>query len=154
MRGQIGKLPTSSRLAIEHEIIQRLMDELRQLIAVVPRSGLADWIASVGDRFAHFEAHKIKHMALEEQEGYAAPDLQDRPTLARELARLKNQHGELMRLMRSIREDVQQVQEDDSIMPRDVCARMDRLFGYIEQHEREEDLLLIDAFSTEIGVKD
>ena len=141
-------------LVEEHETLNRLMDELRGEIAVVPRSGLAPWIDRLKARFTHFEAHLIKHMALEEQGGYLAPVLGERPTLNKEVARLKHQHGEFVRLLQLLRQQVQQLDPADSILPRDWCHHVTRVLAYVEQHEHEEDLVLIDGVSRDIGVKD
>lgn len=141
-------------LAVEHETLNRLMDELRAEIAVLPRSGLQPWIDRLIERFGHFEAHLIKHMALEEHDGYLSPVLAERPTLAKEVARLKHEHIEFVRLLQSVRQQLQQLEADDSIAPGDWCHRLARLLGYVEQHEHEEDLLLIDGVSRDIGVKD
>jgi hemerythrin-like domain-containing protein len=141
-------------LAEEHETLNRLMDELRAEIAVVPRSGLEPWIDRLKERFAHFEAHLVKHMALEEQGGYLAPVLGERPTLNKQVARLKHQHAEFVRLLKLLRQQVEQLDPADSILPRDWCHHVARLLAYVEQHEHEEDLLLIDGVSRDIGVKD
>jgi hemerythrin-like domain-containing protein len=141
-------------LAEEHERLNQLMDELRGEIAVVPRSGLAPWIDRLKEQFLHFEAHLIKHMALEEQGGYLAPVATERPTLTTQVARLKNQHGEFVRILHLLRQQVQQLQPADSIMPRDWCHHVARLLAYVDQHEHEEDLVLLDGVSRDIGVKD
>ena len=154
MQEQLTKQSANLMLADEHEVLNCLMDELRTEIAVVPRSGLRSWIERTKDRFAHFEAHFIKHMALEELGGYLAPVLEERPTLAGEVSRLKHQHDELLRLLESIRKQSQQMEECDSLLPRDWCCRVSRLLAFVDQHEHEEDLLLIDGVSRDIGVKD
>ena len=152
---ELTKQSADRLLAQEHERLNRLMDELRKETAVVPRGQVGRWITRVRESFEHFEAHYIKHMALEEQGGYMAPVVDEqRPTLSREVARLAHQHGEFLRLMKSIRDEARQLDDSDSIMVRDWVCRVSRLLSYVEQHEHEEDLLLIEGLSREIGAKD
>lgn len=150
----LAKQKADLMLAAEHQKLLGLMDELRAEVAVVPRSGLQPWIDRIQDRFGHFEAHFVKHMALEEQGGYLAPVLEERPTLAKEVSRLKHEHDEFLRLMESVRQQAQKLEDNDSVLPREWCWRVTRLLACIEQHEHEEDLLLIDGLSRDIGVKD
>lgn len=154
MPSQMTRQKADLMLVAEHESLNCLMDELREVIAVVPRSGLAPWIERLRDRFAHFEAHFVKLMALEEHGEYLTPVLESRPTLTCEVNRLKHEHNEFLRLMESVRHQAQQLQESDFILARDWCCRVSRLLSYVEQHEHEEDLILIDGVSRDIGVKD
>jgi len=141
-------------IRVEHDKLNRLIDSLREETAVVPRMKLKPWIDKVRDEFEHFRAHFIKHMALEEEDGYLEPVLAKRPALAVEVARLKREHEELVRLMKSIHEDVDSLQSEDRLLSRDLCRRIEALLSYIEHHEREEDLLLIDAVTRDLGSKE
>jgi len=155
MPTQLTKPTPDRTLAQEHERLNCLMDQLREETAVVPRGNRTDWIEKVRECYEHFEAHFIKHMAIEEQGGYLAPVVDEqRPTLTREVARLKHEHAEFLRLMESIRHEGRRLSDSDSIMVRDWCCRVARLLAYVDQHEHEEDLLLIDGVSRDIGVKD
>lgn len=154
MGTQVKRRGAGLLLANEHRQLNRLMDELREELALMPRTGLGSWLDRIHERFAHFQAHFIKLMALEEHGGYLADVLEHKPTLSDEVSRLKHEHGEFVELMCSIREKPQLHDEADSILPRDWCARVTRLLSCVEQHEHDEELLLIDAVERDIGTQD
>jgi hemerythrin-like domain-containing protein len=147
--------PGDLTLAKEHAVLRRLMTELRGICTESPKTGVFAWVDRLRDRFEHFEAHYIRHMALEEKEGYLAPVLNEaRPTLDKEIARLQAEHPQFITMMASIRAQMLKLAPSDALLIRDLCARLAQLLGYIEQHEQEEDLLLIDGVNRDIGVKD
>ena len=87
------KKSADAMLAREHQVLRRLIADLRRIISEAPRTGIEEWLRRVLDSFEHFEAHYIKHMALEEQGGYLAPVIDEaRPTLNKEVARLQSEH--------------------------------------------------------------
>lgn len=142
-------------LAREHAVLRRLMTELRGICSESPKSTVAEWVDRLRDRFEHFESHYIRHMALEEQGGYLRPVRDEaRPTLTKEVTRLQAEHAQFIIMMASIRAQLLKLAPSDSLLIRDLCARIVQLLSYIEQHEQEEDLLLIDGVNRDIGVKD
>lgn len=142
-------------LAKEHAALRRLISELRGICTEAPRTGIEDWLRRARDRFEHFEAHFIKHMALEERGGYLSPVLDDaRPTLTKEVDRLQAEHPQFLIMMESIKAQMRKLAPTESILVRDLCARISQLLCYIEQHEQEEDFLLIEGLNRDIGVKD
>lgn len=142
-------------LAKEHAVLRRLMAELHGICTESPKTGVAEWVGRLRDRFEHFEAHYTRHMALEERGGYLAPVRDEaRPTLNKEVTRLLAEHPQFIIMMGSIRAQLLKLAPSDSLLIRDLCARIAQLLSYIEQHEQEEDLLLIDGVNRDIGVKD
>lgn len=138
----------------EHEIVERLIDELRQETAVVPRANLKPWTDRLFPKFEHFRAHMTKHMALEEVDGYMVQVSRQLPALEVEIDRLAHEHGELMTLMNGIYESLKNLADDDRLIARDSCRRIGDLLSYVEHHENEESRLLTFAFSQEFGEKD
>ena len=138
----------------EHEKVENLIDRLKEQVAVVPRANLGKWIEEVGDRFEHFRAHMVKHMALEEREGYLTAVTERRPTLSREVERLQHEHEELQKIMESVYQAVGQLAAEDRLLVRDCCARIENLLGYVERHEDDENLLVTQAFARDIGTND
>lgn len=138
----------------EQAALERVLDDLRRETAVIPRHNISPWIDRVRGRFEHFRAHMIKHMALEEDEGYLIPVLQKRPALTETVERLHHEHGELMRLMDDVYASLADVSARDRLRVRDFCDRAGSLLSYIEHHEHEENLLLLDGVTRDFGTKD
>ena len=138
----------------EHARVHELANELREQVAVVPRANLGKWIADVREQYEHFRAHLIKHMALEERDGYLPSVTERRPTLAGEVERLKHEHVETIKIMDGIHEAVHQLTVEDRLLIRDCRDRIGDLLSYIEHHEEEEDLLITHVFTRDIGTAD
>lgn len=138
----------------EHDIVERLIDELRQETAVVPRVNLKPWVETVFPKFEHFRAHMTKHMALEEVDGYMANVALQLPALVKELDRLGHEHEELMKIMDGIYQTLGDLQDHDHLLARDCCHRIGQLLSYVEHHENEETRLMTFAYSQEFGEKD
>lgn len=138
----------------EHDKVEALSDRLKERVAIVPRANLGKWIEEVSDRFEHLRAHLVKHMALEESEGYLTAVTERRPTLSREVERLQHEHGELEKIMEGVHHAVSGLVADDRLLVRDCCARIENLLAYIERHEDDENLLVVQAFARDIGTSD
>lgn len=138
-------------MRVEHEKVQDLANILRENAAVVPRVNLAAWIKDMQSRFEHFRAHLIKHMALEEHEGYLSIVVERRPALSPEVNRLQNEHRELTRIMDGIYEASKGLTAEDRLLVRDCCYRLHGLLGYIERHEELENNLVTFAFTQDLG---
>jgi len=142
------------KLKAEHEAVEVLVDRLREWVAVVPRANIADWIGELRNRFEHLRAHMIKHMALEEQEGYMKTVVEMRPTLSPEVERLQHEHEEIGKIMAGVHEAVEALKPADRLLVRDCCRRIDNLIHYIEHHENDENLLLITSLTSDLGAND
>lgn len=138
----------------EHLKVEELTNRLLEWVAVVPRTNLAAWIREAQHRFEHLRAHMIKHVALEENEGYMVSVIERRPTLAPEVDRLKHEHAELVQIMDDIHKAVQDLSPEDRLLIRDCCRRIDSLIHYIEHHEDDENMLVTFVFTHDIGTKD
>lgn len=138
----------------ENVKVSDLSNRLRERTAVVPRSNLNVWITDAQTRFEHFRAHMIRHMALEEQEGYLPIVMERRPGLAPEVERLQHEHKELIYLMRGIHTVLHELTPEDRLQVRDCCRRIEDLLAYVEHHEALENNLLLSVCSEDIGTKD
>lgn len=138
----------------EHEKVLELGDRLRRELAIVPRTDVNAWIDRVRERFEHFRAHQQQHMALEEREGYMKVVLERRPTLSKQVERLRHEHGEITRIMADVAQAVAVLTSEDRLLARDCSDRMANLLAYVEHHERDEELLITYAFTQDIGTED
>lgn len=141
----------ADRIRAENEKVIELADALRKRVAVVPRSNLAVWIRDMQEQFEKFRAHKIKHMALEERDGYMQFVLEQRPTLAPQVDQLKHEHAELARIMDGVHKAVADLMPDDKLRVRDCCDRIRNLLSYVEHHENAENMLVTFVFTYDMG---
>lgn len=93
-------------------------------------------------------------MALEENDGYLRLVVDRRPALTREVERLYHEHDELVRLMGAIHREVTAIQPEDSLLVREFCRRIDTLLEFVERHEADEELLMLDGVVRDLGTKD
>lgn len=137
----------------EHEKCRDLASRMQELVVVVPRSNQEKWITTVRDFFEHFRAHCIKHMALEGQDGYMLPVVERRPALSQEVDQLAHEHTEITKIMDGIHEAIHGLKGDDALLIRDCCRRIQDCLSYVEHHEHTENLLVMSAFTDDIGTK-
>lgn len=138
----------------EHAKVEELADRLRERVGVVPRLNLERWLREVRHQFEHFRAHMVRHMALEEHNGYMSAVVERRPTLSPQVDRLNHEHLELSRLLETIHAALGQIGPDDRLLVRDCCRRIGELLNYIEHHENDENMLVTFVFTQDIGTKD
>lgn len=138
----------------EQEKISGITRQLMEKISIVPRIDHDRWLADVRALFEHYRAHTIRHIALEEQDGYLTPVTEARPFLSKEVDRLQHEHRELIRLIDAVHRDLPGIQAGDLLLLRDICHRIQDVLQYMEHHEKEETLLLMSAFTDDTGEKD
>lgn len=138
----------------EHVKVEELADKLRERIALPPRSEHGRWLADVKDRFEHFRAHMLQHMALEEREGYMHAVLARRPGLEPRVERLRREHAALVRLLDRAHRALEELNPRDHLLVRDFCHRAADILNFIEHHEDEENELVEFVFTDDIGTKD
>jgi hemerythrin-like domain-containing protein len=144
----------ASWIRAEHDKVIDLSNVLRQMVAYAPRENLAAWINETRGCFDHFRAHLIRHMALEEEDGFFSRLTEQRPTLAPEIDRLRHEHVEMTRIMRGIHQTLEELTPEDRLLVRDCCARINGLLSYVDHHEDLEDSLVTFIFTQDIGTKD
>lgn len=138
----------------EHEKVHLLAETLQEKVAIVPRSNQGRWIQDARQAFDHLRAHMIKHMALEEQDGYMLCVVEQRPALASEVERLADEHAALAHVMDGIHQELHDLRPDNHLLILDCCRRIQNLLQYLERHEKDENLLVMTAFTNDLGTKD
>ena len=135
----------------EHAVVQDLSNQLRQSIAVIPRSPSPEWLNTIRNGFEKFRAHMIQHIALARSQGYLAAVLEHRPTMSGEVDNLRRGHDQIMRLMDGIHRDLLEVQTEDLMMLREYCGRIERVLAEVDHHEERENNLVTYTFFQDIG---
>ena len=138
----------------EHCKVEELATRLKEQIAYVPKANPAKWIEGLQEAFDHFRAHLIKHMALEETDGYMESVAERRPALSREIERLLREHASLSKIMNGIRQTLLELRPEQPLLIRDCCQRIRDLMAYNDQHDDNENLIVMSAFTDDIGTGD
>jgi iron-sulfur cluster repair protein YtfE (RIC family) len=138
----------------EHARVHDLATTLREAIAKVPLGQRGEWLGSLRERYEHLRAHLHMHMALEERDGYLPTVAAHRPSLSKEVDRLRHEHDELTRIMDGIRRDLDELHETDPLLIHDCCRRIENLINFVEHHEQDENLIVLSVYTDEIGTKD
>lgn len=138
----------------EHLQVEALADRLRQTVAVVPRTEMPVWLDELRERLSHFRAHLIKHMAMEEEDGYMAEVLERRPSLASRVTLLQHQHRQIRRLLDDLHQLLEDMTADQLLLAQDCGRRIDSLLDTIQRHEDAENDLVQFVFTEDLGTTD
>lgn len=138
----------------EHLQVEALADRLRQTVAVVPRVETPVWLNELRGRLGHFRAHLIKHMAMEEEDGYMAEVLERRPSLAPRVTRLQYQHRQVRRMLDDLQQLLEDMKADQLLLAQDCGRRIDSLLDTIQRHEDAENDLVQFVFTADLGTTD
>jgi hemerythrin-like domain-containing protein len=144
----------ADRIRSEHEFVSDLTGRLLQKVAVLPRSNQARWIAEASASFNEVRTHLMQHMSLEEEDGYLASVVDQRPGLSTEVDRLAHEHVEMARIMADIARQLESLRPEDSLLIRDVARRIQNFIQYLEHHEKDENLLVQSVFMDDLGTED
>ncbi|MCB9855117.1 MAG: hemerythrin domain-containing protein [Phycisphaerales bacterium] len=144
----------AARMREEHGKVDELATVLSERVAHVPRANQQRWIESAREAFEHFRAHMHRHIAMEERDGYMSAVVEIRPRLSDEVERLKREHRQILKLLNAVHDLCEDVEPADSLIIRDVCHRVQDILRYVEHHNQSENVLVISAFSEDIGTHD
>jgi hemerythrin-like domain-containing protein len=141
-------------LRAEHKTTVALMAELEKLVSALPKQDCGDWLDALRFHFGRFRAHLKSCFRAEETDGFMAPVLEIRPTLAREVEQLKNDHRELSQSLDEIERTTTELRPSDMMPIEDVCHRIERLIASVKRHAEREELLVMSVFNQDIGTHD
>jgi len=127
----------------ERHKVDELIYLVRRQLAVPPPSGRERWIPEARECFRRLAEHLKKHMALEEADGYLHDVRARRPALAPEIDRLQHEHEELGRLLDQTQFALTDLGPVDNLLIRSCCVRIATLLSYGEQHEEQEQRLVV-----------
>ncbi len=138
----------------EYDNVHELVAVLRAKISIEPRAHQQEWIEEVRRRFEHLRAHFVKHVALEEHEGYLKSVTARRPTLSPQVDKLRSEHNQIVRMMNDIHASLGHTGPDDHLLIADCRHRIEMLLSHLSQHEDRENLLITYVLTQDIGTKD
>ena len=128
------------RMQDEHKALHQLMQVLKEHIATTPGVNSAQWLDALRVGFGRLHAHVKRSIAIKEQDGYLETILKERPTLTKQVAAIKSENDQLLRLADDIDHDLTATHPEDRLLVGDACARIQRYLAMISQHEQRENM--------------
>ena len=138
----------------ESDRVRELSNHLREHIIAVPSGSLTAWLKELAQRFDDFTAHVRRMMEIEEEDGYLAPVIEMRPTLAKQVELLQREHEELRRLMDDLHTAVHGLKPEENLLIRDCCTRVQVFLGHVDRHEQHENHIVLYTLTQDMGVND
>lgn len=135
----------------ERDAFRTLTKVIKQHVAAIPDSNLGEWLHGLRSAFDRLEAHLKRNFDAQETGGYMQNLLELRPTMSREVDRLKHEHHELQHMSDRIRADLSETRAEDRLLVGDACARVLRFVAIVGQHEQRENTITLLVFNEELG---
>jgi len=144
----------AEKLAEEHDKLARIVTDLRRTNDRPPAQPSEAWLEALRECFFAFRAHMIRRLALEEVAGFMREVLDRRPTLAREVEHLHNDHREILALTEQIHLSLGKVTPADTPALAEVRLRIDFLLDTVKHHTSHEETLVSFVFTQDLGGQD
>ena len=143
-----------AKMAIEehHRLSQarsRLRHLLEEFISHPGKNKRSDLLHS----FQEFRELLLEHMEFEEKDGFMAPILEIRPNLASKIEKLEQDHESLrVKLDRELA--ILESPGEFTYPVMDIVLRIADMLDFIEAHERDENVMVLDTLCQDTGTKD
>lgn len=148
-----GKLIAEQALK-EHEHLNAEIKVLKIRLSVKCDDSVSDWFAHCVDHFRHFHTQLRKHMEFEEADGFMDPVSDQRPTLSPQVEVLRHEHRQLISECVKIEHFLITCKSPTSTDVSSARNQIDQLLERLHHHEMEENKLVLEAFTRDIGVGD
>jgi len=147
-------MDTAAWFRKEHKVTTELAQCLRGHVCSIPKVEVDAWLDGLRHHFGRFRVHLKNQMQAEEMDGFMQPVLEERPTLAREVENIKQEHAELAHWLDQILAELIEVKCDESLLIEDACQRIEHLLTAVRHHQEREELLVTFAFSQDLAAHD
>ncbi len=137
-----------------HRLLDQQITRLKLEFKTSFEASIQDWLANCTRHFRHFYSGLLRHMEIEESDGFLLPVRQRRPTLTRRVEDLLREHRDMTNSCEAIDHFMQTLKAPQ---PEDVVVirkKIDALLTELEQHEEAENKLVQDVFTQDIGAVD
>ncbi|RIK74043.1 MAG: hypothetical protein DCC67_17130 [Planctomycetota bacterium] len=134
----------------------RILDHVKQALRVTldwkaPAIGMPRKMASVQFTTKSFARHLLRMMDLEEQDGYMAVVLEEKPHLEHRVRQLERQHRNFRNTLGELAPHIEAMQA----LPEDefefISSRILELLDRVDQHDLEEVELLQETLLCDVG---
>lgn len=139
------------RMQEEHKALHQLIQVLKEHLITPTGSNAGQWLDALRAAFERLRAHIERTITIKEQGGYLATVLRVRPTLSKQVAAIKSENSQLVRLANDIAHDLNETRPDDRLLVADISARIQRFMAVVSQHEQRENMIALFAFNQDLG---
>lgn len=147
--------PASLQKALdEHRKLNREVEILKLRLDAPVQNSPSKWMAHCVDHFRKFQTLLIDHQTMEETEGFMTVVRERRPTLSGRVDALKAEHGVIRKQCDELREEMEKHAEPSSDEVARVRALAGKLLEVLYLHEREENRLVQEALTRDLGAGD
>jgi len=133
----------------EHEQVLRVADEIRRHAAEAATT--AAWIDEFRRQVRQFRDHLQSHFTLEEQGGYLACVVEERPMLHEDVETLKRQHEEMSRRLDALHHEAGALTPENHPAVARCRAEVAALLEALAEHEALEDHLVLTVLNEDLG---
>jgi iron-sulfur cluster repair protein YtfE (RIC family) len=131
--------------------VRDLGNQMREHISTIPSRNRKPWLTELAQRFDHLTAHLQRMMAIEEEDGYLTPVIDNRPGLASQVELLRHEHDELRCLTENLGTTVHNLKPEDNLIIADTCMRIQTYLGHVQRHEEHENHIVLYTLTEDIG---
>lgn len=139
------------RLQEEHKTLMQLTQVLKEHIAVMPSANLGPWFQGLRVAYDRLYAHVERCVAMKEKDGYLEVILKERPTLSKQVASIKSEHGQLLKMGQTVHDELAATRPEDYLLIGEACARVQRFISVVAQHDQRENMIVLFALNQDLG---
>lgn len=135
----------------QHKALLELSGLLREHIVSQPRIECKDWLHGLREAFKRLKAHLKVNFEMKRSGGYLAHVIEVRPTLSKQVERIRHEHDEILRLAEFISDELETVVCADRLLLADLAARIQRFIAVVSQHDQKEAMITMLVFNQDLG---
>ena len=135
----------------QHTALLELSRVIREHIVKQPGVSSPDWLHGLREAVKRLKSHLAMNYDVKGSGGYLAHVLEVRPTLSKQVERIRHEHSEILRMIDWIDNELNQITPEDRLLIGDACARVQRFMAVVAQHDQREAMLTMLVFNQDIG---
>ncbi len=138
----------------EHKKLGREIEILKLRLAAPAESSISKWMVHCTEHFRHFYTLLRQHMEMEERGGFMKVVREHRPSLDTIIDKLQDEHGTMRQSCRDIEVFLECCTNPTPEDVEEIRQRTQALLVELHRHKAEENKLVQDAFTQDIGAGD
>ncbi len=144
----------AQRALEEHRKLNREIEILKLRLDSPLQDSPAKWMAHCVDHFREFQALLYDHIDMEEAEGFMTMVREHRPTLGARVDTLQAEHGTIRQQCAELRVELEKHADPTPDQINRVRQMAGKLLEVLRVHEVEENELVQEAFTLDLGTGD
>jgi hypothetical protein len=151
MSGHMSEEEIAQWMQEQHQALLALNRVLKEHIVGQPGVECADWLHGLKEGFKRLRSHLRANIELKRDGGYLSHVIEVRPTLSKQVSKIKHEHSEILKMAEWIIGELDQVTCGDRLLIADACARIQRFMAIVAQHDQQEAMISMLVFNQDIG---